>query len=422
MFARIKQQLLGEGSMSTTLGTAIIAYLLITPIDAILYLQWINTMANYKWIAGGVICPVLGFLFFFFPTLFLLYKKQIISFFDTKCHKNFVSDYVTYNLKSMEGIKKHSMNYPNFELAQIGCMDSLGGIMSALSIPFISIMLNVITSKLVLPLTMIASYIFLKKRYFLSHYFGVGLTIFGVLVAAIPKLVIGNSSTNPAWMMVFICSLIPGVASFIIKESYLKKYKDSNPWYMNTIICVFQIGIGIMSLVLIKLPIPGVYVDDFGLYIKNSLSCQFAGVNSMDGDNCKYSLLYLLMFQIFGTAANILMFTIINEGSAVMFIMFNTLKTPITALMGFFLIYYNVISYTKEESFVITWLDVVSLVLVCIGSGFYAMKKEIEFQSTQYSSVAGDDNKKIMLSNPLIVGMRDEENLLETANEDDETF
>jgi hypothetical protein len=236
-----------------------------------------------------------------------------------------------------------------------------------------------------------------------------------------------NSSTNPAWMIGFICSLVPGVASFIIKESYLKKYKNANPWYMNTIICVFQIGIGIMSLILIKLPIPSVYVDDFGLYIKNSLLCQFAGVNSMDGDNCKYSLLYLLMFQIFGTAANILMFTIINEGSAVMFIMFNTLKTPITALMGFFLIYYNVISYTKEESFVITWLDVVSLVLVCIGSGFYAIKKEIikkeiEFQPTQYSSVAGDDDKKIMLSNPLIDRMMDEENLVDTTNEDDETF
>lgn len=398
MLKSIQKKILGETKMTPTLVSAITAYLIITPIDAILYLQWINTMNNYKWMAGGVIYPGVGLLFFLIPTLFLLNKKNTISFFESKMPKNFIFEYFINILKNMDSIKDHTLQYPNLELAGIGCMDALGGIMSGLAITNISIMLNVIISKLVLPITMISSYAVLGKRYLINHYFGVGLTIFGVLVAAIPKLVMGGGETDPVWLIVFVSSLVPAVASFIIKESYLKKYRDANVWYINSIISVFQVGIGIVSLILVKVPIKEIYVEDFGLYIKNSLACQFLGKNSMDGDDCRFSLLYLFIFQIFGTIANILMFTIIEQGSSVMFIMFNTLKTPITALMGFFLIYYNIISYTKEESFVITWLDIVSLVLVVLGSIFYAMKKEIE---PDYDPVEIEDTK-VTLTDPLI--------------------
>lgn len=344
------KQVLTANKMNPVLMTAIIAYLLITPIDAILYLQWINSMTNYKWMAGGVIYPFFGLLFFAIPTVWKIAREDIKT------------------------------DSPKKELAAVGLMDSLGSIMAALTIPFISIMLNVVVSKLVLPITLVASYFILKKRYLWTHYTGVAITIFGVLTAAVPKLVMGNENTNPIAMVVFIFSLIPSVASYIIKEIYLKNHPDADSWYMNTVISIFQVAIGFLTLPLVMLPLPGFNVKphEFGAYISNSLNCQFGGKNSMDGDDCKLSFLYLITFQVFGTIANILMFTIIREGSSVMFIMINTLKTPITALMGFCLIYYNLIKFTEGESFVLTWLDIVSLVLVVIGSIFYAMRKEIE--------------------------------------------
>lgn len=359
--------------MNPALVSAILAYLIITPIDAVLYLQWINSMSNYKWIAGGIIYPFFGLLFFAVPTLYKIFIKDI----NTNCPKN--------------------------DLAKIGLMDSLGSIMAALSIPFISIMLNVVTSKLVLPMTMFASYFLLKKKYLWTHYAGVTITIFGVFAAAIPKMVMGNENTNPGAMIVFICSLIPGVASFIIKEMYLKENPNSDSWYMNTIISVFQVGVGLITLPLVMLPLPGLGVNPthFGSYISNSLNCQFGGTNLMDGDDCKFSFVYLLAFQLFGTIANILMFAIIREGSAVIFIMINTLKTPITALMGYFLIYYNVIKFTEGESFVITWLDILSLTFVMIGSIFYALNKEVQEGDDEYEHLEIKDNKHKLLK-PLL--------------------
>lgn len=179
---------------------------------------------------------------------------------------------------------------------------------------------------------------------------------------------------------------------------------------MNTIISIFQVGVGLLTLPFVMLPIPGLGVDpeNFGSYISNSLKCQLGGINSTDGDDCKFSLLYLLLFQLFGTIANILMFTIIREGSSVTFIMINTLKTPITALMGFFLIYYNLIKFTEGESFVLTWLDVISLVFVLIGSIFYSLNKE-QTDEPDYEEVEVDEEnlkrygKKSKLLNPLLI-------------------
>lgn len=389
------KQKLYVNKLNPALVSAIVAYLVITPIDATLYIQWLNSMTNYKWVAGGLIYPFFGLLFFAIPTAWKMWQNDL----NTNC--------------------------PVGDLAKIGLMDSLSSIMAALTIPFISIMLNVIVSKLVLPMTMIASYFVLRKKYLWTHYAGVLITIFGVLSAAVPKFVYETDSPNGTAMFFFVCSLIPGVASYIIKEMYLKENPDADSWYMNTIISVFQVAIGFITLPLVMLPIPGLGVnpEHFGTYIGNALKCQLGGINSEEGDDCRFSFMYLILFQLFGTAANILMFTIIREGSSVIFIMINTLKTPITALMGYFLIYYNVIKFSESESFVLTWLDVVSLVFVLIGSVFYAMNGEKKADEIDYDAVdTKDENNSSMhgkhkLLNPLLILDDDEENTIGMVKE-----
>lgn len=365
-------KMFGGTKMNSDLMSSILSYLVVTPIDAILYYQWINTLQDYTWIAGAVFYPLFGFLYFLIPTLVARHKKYLLKKME---NSNYISSYFVNKFNYyIEEITDEQINYPKLELVEIGSMDSLGSILGALSTPFISIMLNVIVSKLTLPMTMLASYIFLNKHYKKNHYFGVTTTLFGIMVAAIPKLYMGNTETHPIWLMLFICSLIPSVASYIIKELYLTRYTDANSWYMNSVISVFQIGFGLLSLALLKLPIPSFQVEDMGKYIGDAIKCQFG--NTEIGEQCKYSLLYMLAFQIFGTIANILMFNIIRKGSSVTFIMVNTIKTPITAIMGFVLICFRVITYTNEQKFVITWLDIVSLILILIGAMQYTSQSE----------------------------------------------
>lgn len=389
----------GEKINSELLG-AILLYLIITPIDAILYMQWINTLSEYTWIAGAVIYPVFGLIFFAIPTMLMINKKYILEKLKAS---PYINDYlITKFDQSIDEITSEQMEYPKMQLTQIGLMDSASSILGALSAPFISIMLSVIIGKLTLPLTMASSYIFLGKRYRKYNYIGVITTLFGVLVAAIPKLYMHNTNTQPVWLLVYSCSLIPGVVSYIVKELYLTKYTNADSWYMNTIISVYQVVIGICSLALLKLPIPSFYVDDMGKYVGDAIKCQFT---------CGYSFLYLLIFQIFGTIANILMFKIIRKGSSVTFIMINTIKAPITALMGFFLISFRVITYTAEQKFVITWLDIIGLILIIIGAALYTSSKEKKIDDvdsdytykllTDVDQNSDSDDEKQILLNPI---------------------
>lgn len=388
---------LKEKKLNPILVSAIISYLIITPVDAVLYLQWINSMENYKFVAGAIVFPFFGMLYFAIPTLWKMHNREITS---ESC--------------------------PIYDLAKIGLMDSLGSIMAALTIPFISIMLNVVISKLVLPMTMFTSYFLLGKKYVWTHYVGVLITLFGVLAAAVPELVGNDNDTNGTAIFFFMCSLIPGVASYVIKERYLKENPNADPWYMNTVISIFQVAIGFLTLPLVMLPITGLNVEqkDFGNHLSNSMLCQLGGINSQEKDNCQLSFVYLLSFQLFATIANILMMTIIKEGSSVTFIMINTLKTPITALLGFALIYYNVIKFTEGESFTFTWLNVLGLVFVLIGSVFYAMAQEInEEEMNDYKLINNLDNieekkeAKNKLLKPLLILDDDNENKNKISNE-----
>jgi hypothetical protein len=361
--------------LNSKLITSILAYLIITPIDAILYLQWINSMNNYKWIAGCIIYPLFGLLYFAIPTCYEIYKNKINKSISKK------------------------------ELLEVGLMDSLGSVMTALTIPYISIMLNVVISKLVLPMTMVVSYCYLHKQYLWTHYFGVIITIFGVISAAVPKIIYTETQVNYIAIVIFTMSLVPAVLSFIIKEIYLKKHKQIDVCYMNTIISIFQLLFGCLFLPLIMVPIKefNLKPKDFFNYISNSLKCQFCGINSEENDNCKLSFVYLMSFQLFGSIANYLMFVIIKEGSSVMFIITNTLRTPITAMMGFFLIYYNMIKFTEGESFIFTWFDIISLILIVIGSIFYSLNKEIEPEQDENDK--NDDTLNIPLLKSDDLGM-----------------
>jgi len=70
--------------------------------------------------------------------------------------------------------------------------------------------------------------------------------------------------------------------------------------------------------------------------MSEAFKCQFAGINSNPGDECQDAFLWFILFNFISTISNILMFLIIQEGSAVLFIIIRTLKTPITSYLASF--------------------------------------------------------------------------------------
>jgi drug/metabolite transporter (DMT)-like permease len=331
------------------LAISMISYLILTPIDSIVYIQWINGLMNYKWLSGAIIYPFVGTLFFYIPLIW--YRKKGL-------------------------ITEENTNLEQKYLFILAIFDSCGSILGSLTVPYINILIMVVLGRITLPLTMIFSYFLLNRRYHSNHYCGLALTLIGVFLMIIPQLLKEQKESNPLSILIYTLSVVPGVLSYIYKEKYLKGQAELNIWWMNCCISLWQFVIGLITIPILFLSNTYFTPETFIDYIKNGLDCQFGGINHYSSDNCRLSFLWLAIYQFISTLANVLMFMILRHGSSLMYLVLATLKAPITGFLGYILISYNLIYTTDAQKVQIFPTDYVSLVLIIAGSVIYNLKQE----------------------------------------------
>ena len=284
-----------------------LSFIILTPIDYILFIQWMDSMQNYSWYASGFIFPLIGVL---------LYKISIMIITRFKI------------IAPPEHIIQKEIMY-------MGSLDSVSSIMTSFTTPYLSIILMTILDKLTLPLILFFSIIFLKKKFFKNHYLAIFLTIYAICVSYLPNLSDGKYNL-PLATIVFILSLIPSSLSFIIKEKYMMTF-NLDVWNLNLWTSIWQLIFGIIMFPLVLIPfgkrgINYIPANDINTYFIDATKCQFLGI----GNHCKYSFLFMILYQIICLIVNILMLEIIKYGSSVYFNMINTLKLPIQAFLASF--------------------------------------------------------------------------------------
>ena len=287
----------------------LILLLSFTSIDYLLNVRWINSMNNYTIISGSILFPLFGLIFFFIPTFYLHLTNKL--------------DMTENNEVSRK------------DMIAIASFDGLNALLATIPIPYLSIVIMSIVDKVNLPLVALASFIFLGRRYYPSHYLGIFLTLYGILVSFIPNFMEHDISLHIGWMLIYMSSIIPGTASYVYKEKRLKEVNVS-VWWMNSWICLYQLFIGFLFLPITILSSHTLTFSNFPQHMSDAFKCQFGGINSNLGDDCQDALLWFMLFNFISTISNILMFLIIQEGSAVLFIIIRTLKTPITSYLASF--------------------------------------------------------------------------------------
>lgn len=280
-----------------------------TSIDYLLNVRWINSMKNYTVISGSILFPLFGLIFFYIPTLYLYLNNKL-------------------NMTENNKVSRKDM-------IAIASFDGFNALLSTIPIPYLSIVIMSIVDKVNLPLVALSSFIFLGRRYYPSHYLGIFLTLYGILVSFIPNFMDNDIKLHFGWMFVYISSIIPGTASYIYKEKRLKEV-DVSVWWMNSWICFYQLIIGFLFLPITILSSHTLSFSNFPQHMSEAFKCQFAGINSNPGDKCQDAFLWFMLFNFISTISNILMFLIIQDGSAVLFIIIRTLKTPITSYLASF--------------------------------------------------------------------------------------
>ena len=258
----------------------------------------------------------------------------------------------------------------------MGVMDGIRSLLQSFSAPYLSIIVMTILDKLSLPILMGFSYCMLNRRYYKSHYLGVFLTVYAVMVSYIPSF--SDGKFNEGWAtFIFIVSILPGVLSFVFKEKMLDD-QEVDIWWMNLWISVWQFLFGLLMFPIMLIPLSGsdltIKASDVGNYFNDAFKCQFAGINSRPNDECDKNLMYLIIYNVISTFINILMFMMIKEGSATYYMIINTVKLPIQAWLGSF----KSIAGTNYSPININ--NLFSFVLLAVSTVVYNNKKEIVYK------------------------------------------
>jgi len=219
------------------------------------------------------------------------------------------------------------------DLAIIALFDSSNSVLQSIATPYLSVVSMSIYNRLTLIGIPIASFFYLNKRYLPNHYLGIFLTLYGILISFLPNF-LDHESMGNGWVCIYILGIFPSICSFIYKEKKLKE--EPEIWWFNTWVCIYQLIIGTLLLPFNILLTKDTSFSDFGKQIGDGFVCQFTGINMQEGDHCKYAFLWFFIFNILVTFLNVLMFIIIRDGSSVLFVITNTIKTPITSFLGSF--------------------------------------------------------------------------------------
>jgi drug/metabolite transporter (DMT)-like permease len=327
---------------------AIIYYVLLIPMDSIAYIQWINALINYKWLASSIIFPLISILSFGSVTFYFKIKHKL--------HAN-------------------NIDISQKKLFYIGILDSISTIVSTMCLPYMSIIITITLSKLAIPITMALSYFFLDKRFYWNHYLSLFVILIGVLLIIVPYLKNSAEINNPYALFFYTFSLFPTVISDMYKEKILKKKKDVNFYWMNTYISVWQLFIGIATTPIMILNLNYGYDNsiDFIDYVDKGLKCQLSLSNNM---GCNKSLFWLFIYQFISTTTNTLSFTIIKYGSAMILLILTNIKLPLTYIFGYILINYNIINSTSIKQTELSMYNFISIILLIIGAFLYNYKLE----------------------------------------------
>jgi len=319
--------------------------LILTSVDYVLNVRWINSMKNYTVISGSILFPLFGLFFFLIPASYYYYRNM------------------TNHIENSKITRKDIMIIATF--------DGINSLLATIPVPYLSVVIMAIIDKFNLPLVAGSSYIFLKRRYQPSHYLGIFLTLYGISVSFIPNFMDSSINIPGWWMFLYIMSIIPGTGSYIYKEIKLKEIDMDISWF-NSWICLYQLFIGILCLPISITSSKDLTFSNFGTHFGEAFKCQFTGINSNPGDECHYALLWFMLFNIVSTISNILMFLILKEGSAVLFIIIRTLKTPITSYLGSFP------QLAGISASPITVADWYAFIMLIVASCVYYYKSELD--------------------------------------------
>ncbi|KAA0151145.1 hypothetical protein FNF27_05619 [Cafeteria roenbergensis] len=226
--------------------------------------------------------------------------------------------YVYFNWSKLTDDEKA---IPWYKWAIMGGLDSMAGILQSIAVAFVSNgTLVTLLLQSAIPVSMIFTRLFTKKRYKWFNYVGAVAVLIGIAIVLAPKLAQPDSdstSSGPGglivWALVLVASCVPMTLSSVYKELNLGD-ADCDAWHMNGQVALYQF---IASFILLYPSglIEGIPADDLWQNIWGGFRC-LATLNTAANDDCSSAPYLVTAYCVANLGYNVLIIVILKMGGS----------------------------------------------------------------------------------------------------------
>lgn len=276
--------------------------------------------------------------------------SYFLSQFTTVVYLPIFAPIVLYEMKFTEYITDEQLGFPKYKFFIMGMLDSISALFAFLGGVYTSGSSQTLLYQLVVPVTMILAYFFLKTKFKFLQLFGAFVILLGAFVVVLPKFLfstVDNSSAiipdKPVFNIIYLLSVFPMAFSTIYKEIAFKDVElDVN--YVQFWVALWQFLFGFLMIPLNTLPFLGsirLTWDELPYNLWNGVKC-LGGYNTivtncgsgsmgfkMPCDTCDSAYVEVVVFIIFNCIYNVSIMLMIKHGSAALLYIILTLRLPI---------------------------------------------------------------------------------------------
>lgn len=210
----------------------------------------------------------------------------------------------------------------------MGFLDCFAGFLAACGAKYTNGGVQQLLNQSLIPLTMLASYIFLKKSSTYKQIIGSVIIFLGVFIVILPNIVSNSNMGSPVSSLIYASSNIPYALSFCYKE-YGFKNLSIHVIYLTQLVSVYQFFIGFLLAPLMA-KVDGRTLQQTAHSFATGFNC-FIGV---ENDVCqgKNSFYYLTGYCIVNFTFNTLGLYLVKHSSATLNSISYAIILPITTL------------------------------------------------------------------------------------------
>jgi drug/metabolite transporter (DMT)-like permease len=281
---------------------------------------------------------------------------------------------LAYKLAFTNDITRAQLNFPKFKFLVMATLDALAGFLAAVSSQFTPGQQQTILNLLVIPITMVSAFLFLKTRFPRGQQLGAAIVILGAAVAVVPSLVSGAGSGDGGggggaaaqmrWyaVLIYFTSNFPTAFSSVYKEAAFRVRPaqdddggdadsavllaarnsdaadaadaaetdgeitcedDLDVFLLTAYVTTFQLLVGFMLVPLLAVPgFGGISLREIPANLRDGFRCfrdsdpLTAAAGEGDGTLCEHATLILLLYVGVNFAFNLLNLAITKHASA----------------------------------------------------------------------------------------------------------